>query len=185
MTSVYQESVPVVSAICEEPEGAVERNVYFLTLSRENVQKLWEKASKFPLLFWQGIPTFEDFAKMVYTERYDGSITANGLFWVIDDFVGVYYLTDIIAGVDALVHYSFFDRRQLGREELTKRILKYAFEQFGFNRLSAEIPTHAREYTFNFATQLGFRYEGKKRQCVYYRNTWYDKKLYGLLKDEI
>lgn len=141
----------------------------------------WEKASKFKVLFWDEIDgSFEKFASMLISREGD-RLSANGLFWRIDDFVGVFYVTHIQA-YDAQIHYSFFDRRTHGRQILTRRMIQYGFKEFGFQRLSAEIPCFVK--TFQFIEDVGLKYEGRKRNAVYFDGQWFDTKLYGVLREE-
>ena len=125
---------------------------------------------------------FQKFAEL-FLYQIGNEVSLNGLFWVIDDFVGVYYLNHIVPGVDAQVHYSFFDGCQNGRQDLTKKMISYVFERYDFNRLSVSIPCYAVDATPKFVENLGFKYEGKKRKLARYNGDWFDVKLYGLLKE--
>ncbi len=110
---------------------------------------------------------------------------ARGMVWVVDDFTGVFYVTDIRDTDDALVHYTFFDRKHNGRLHFVKGMLKYVFEKFKFERLSAEIPNYATPQVRRFAEQLGFIYEGKRRKATTYKGDRFDVNLYGILKTEV
>jgi hypothetical protein len=173
---------PIVTAVCKEPEGIVVRYVYPLVLTPENLQKFWEKARKFPQVFGTEVKDFKSFCELFLSQE-DGQVRAHGLFWVIDDFVGVYYMTHI-HNTDALVHYSFFDRRHSGREELTKEMLRYVFRRFGFWRLSVEIPEYATNNTFGFTAALGFKKEGTKRNAIMFKDMKRAVKMYGLTRED-
>lgn len=175
---------PILTVVCEEPEGAVERCVYQIALSLDNLKSFWHRAKMHRTLFGEEIT--EDFTKFVnnlVAEGPDG-IVPTGLFWVVDDFVGIYYLTDIEPGVDALVHYSFFDGRHKGRVDLSKAMIKMAFEKYGFVRLSAHLPLYATPVAFKFVEEVGFKKEGRKRNAVRYKDKWFDTNLYGILREE-
>lgn len=174
----------VVSAYCAEPEGTFLRHVYPMLLTHENIQKFWEKSRQFRTLFATEVnKDYKKFAELFISVDPSGIARSHGLFWVIDDFVGVFYMTRITE-VDAQVHYTFFDRRHKGREALTKQMLKYVFNTYGFRRLSVEIPMYVSKHTFGFTYALGFKKEGVKRKCVYYKDDWFDVTCFGILREE-
>ena len=179
----------VLSCICDEPEGKIERSVYLLDLTIENLMQFYEKASKHKTLFYDDIRgNFKKFCEAFLVQddpNNEFDVLPKGLLWVIDDFVGVYYMTDISPARDALVHYSFFDARHRGRQLLTLNMLKYVFDTYKFHRLSTFIATYAGKYVFPFVNSLGFVSEGKKRSCVLYDGKWYDALLFGLLREEL
>jgi RimJ/RimL family protein N-acetyltransferase len=175
---------PVLSISCDEPEGTVVRHVYPLIFTPENLQKFYNKAKKFRTLFGREILTVEDFQKIFMRVDSAGQYTLNGLFWVIDDFVGVLYLTDI-GDIDALAHYTFFDGRFKGREPLVKAMLTHVFTRFQFlHRLSAEIPTYTPFITRHYAKIFGFKREGSRRAAAKYKDGYFDVLLYGILRAE-
>jgi RimJ/RimL family protein N-acetyltransferase len=181
---ILQQEAPIFGVLCDEPEGKVTRYVTPFRLSRDNIRKFWEKASKFPTLFTDDVKgDFKKFCELFISEE-DGIVRAHGLFWVIDDFVGMFYMTHI-TDVDAVAHYTFFDRRQTGREELTKTMLRYAFEKFGFRRISTEVPKYANKHTVGFVQAVGFVQEGIKRKAAFYKGEWYDIRCYSVLREEI
>jgi RimJ/RimL family protein N-acetyltransferase len=180
--TIYSSTIPVVVAACDEPEGLIERHVYPMPLSIENLRTFWEKAQQFRTVFGDEVNgDFKKFLELFISQEGD-SFRAHGLFWVIDDFVGVYYMTHLTE-VECQVHYTFFDRRHKGREELTRAMLRYAFNKFGFQRMSVEIPMYASRHTFGFTYALGFKKEGLKRNCVYYKGEWFSATCFGLLRE--
>lgn len=176
----------ILTSECVEPEGTFIRKVRPLIFTVENLQKFWEVAKKFPTLYGkEHLNDAGEFMKLFITEK-DGGYSSNGLFWVIDDFVGVFYVTDIRWNLsDALVHYSFFDRRQHGRLKLVREMLKYVFTKYKFERLSAEIPNYTGHVARHFAVDVGFIYEGKKRKAANYKGSKFDVNLYGILPSEV
>lgn len=174
---------PIIKHVCEEPEGSVERAVYPLSFTPENLQKFWDKAHQFPTLYGREIKSAQEFYDLFISS--DGqNITLNGLFYVIDDFVGVFYLTDI-SNVEATVHYSFFDKRHKGRSGLVKKMLKYIMDTYQFKRLNANVPLYTTRYVRHFVTSIGFLLEGRKRKSAYFNGQWYDTLLYGLTSEDI
>lgn len=174
----------IVTAVCQEPEGDFVRSVRPLRLTPENLRKFWERAREFPTLFTENINNdFRKFCELFISEE-DGKFKTHGLFWVIDDFVGMYYMTDI-SEIDAQVHYSFFDRRHKGREDLTFAMIKYIFDVYGLRRMSVKIPLYVSKNTFGFTYALGFKKEGRIRKCVQYKGDWFDATIFGILREEV
>lgn len=151
-----------------------------MSLTPENIQQFWDKAKKFDTLFGKELKnSVEEFTNLFMS---DGNV---GLFFVLNDFDGVFYLTDIAPEEDALAHYTFFDRKHKGREELVKKMLGFIFHRYKFNRLSAQIPNYATDQARHFVQKLGFVYEGKRRKAAQYKGDLYDVNLYGILHTEV
>lgn len=191
---------PIVSCECNEPGGLVTRHVYPMILTHENLLRFWQQASKFRVLFSDEIPDFKRFCELFISIDNGDSPRAHGLFWRIDDFVGMFYMTHIQAN-DAQIHYTFFDRRQRGRAELCRMMIKYVFDTFHFRRLSSEIPYfrqpnrdekeasehNRKKFTFGpfgFACEVGMTPEGRKRKAQYFNGEWWDTQLFGILREE-
>lgn len=177
--------IPVLSYVCREGNREYLRRVYPLDLTIENLGKFWDKARNFRTLFTDDIDgDFKKFCEVFLSSTEDYSkIWANGLLWVIDDFVGIYYMTHITSG-DAKVHFTFFDGKLQGREELTMEMLKYVFVRYNFRRLTCEIPRYASHHVSAFVERIGFVREGGRRKAALYKGDWYDVKCYGILAEE-
>ncbi len=179
------EPIPVLSAICAEPEGEVERFVYPMFLTPENLKLFWEKSRNFKYIFDNSVNgDFKRFCELFLYGGPAGELCSNGLFWVVDDWVGIFYMTRIIPGQDAEVHYTFFDRRHRGRQELSREMLKYVFRKYNFRRLTVEIPLYASRHTFDFVVSMGFKKEGRRRKAIWHNDDWFDVASFGILKEE-
>lgn len=178
---------PVVSVVCPEKAGPIERHVYPMTLDRDSLLKFWMNARKFPTLFSKEInDDFQKFCSLFLEEVTPGKIESKGLLWRVDDFVGVFYLTNIdFNNADALAHFTFFDGRIKGRVDLARAMLKYAMKKYEFRRISAELPMFALPSAHKFIEWTGFKVEGTKRLSSYYKNRWYDTVQYGVLNTEV
>jgi hypothetical protein len=192
----------VVTVVCNEKGESITHNVYPFSVTLDSLERLWNVAKVHPTLF--GIAATKDFGKFCEVFiHYNaaGQVEGNGLIWLVDDYTGIFYMTDIYHPDDAMVHFSFFDRRMRGRENLVKEMLKYVFTRYNFRRLSAQVPMFAlpkgyRENlqisgkspteagVFGFVKACGFSQEGRKRACVEYKNDYFDVILYGILKEE-
>lgn len=177
---------PVVVIDCDEPQGLITRKVKPLVFTAENLEKLYKSFSKFPTIFNKEYLSFVDFMSMFFEiDPETGKIEGKGIFFVVDDFVGVFYITNISWPYDALVHYSFFDRRHKGRVPLVRAMLKYVMSTWGFYRLSVEIPNYVNFGVRRFTEECGFALEGKRRRCVDYKGDRFDVNLYGILDRDI
>jgi len=161
-----------------------------LIFSTANLKMFWDRARKFPILF--GNELSDDFTKFLnlflgMTE--EGSVFPKGLFWRIDKadypMVGAFYMTDIEMPVQATVHFSFFDGRVRKRLPLARKMLKYAFNELGINKVNAQMPVYVRPSSINFIKALGFVEEGKTRKTSFYNGEYYDTYLFGILQDEV
>lgn len=176
----------ILSALCNEPNGPVTRHVRLLRMTSNNLRTFWELSRKHKTLFSEEIRgDFKRFTSVLFSQI-NGPVNLNGLLWVIDNFVGVFYMTDVKIPNDAVVHYTFFDGRHRGRTNLVKGMLQYGFRTFGFRRLSTEVPLYAKQQTHNFVSKsLGFRREGRKRKARMYDGEWWDVITYGILREEV
>lgn len=178
-------SEPILVVPCPEPDGLVERSVFPMILTPENLQTFWEKSRQFKYLFDKNVnDDFRKFCELFLYNGPNGELQPNGLFWLVDDFVGVFYMTRIVPSVDAEVHYTFFDRRHRGRHQLALEMIQYVFRKYNFRRLSVEIPLYSTEHTFRFIDALGFKKEGRKRKAIWHNDDWFDVALFGILKEE-
>ncbi|MCE2973027.1 MAG: GNAT family N-acetyltransferase [Sediminibacterium sp.] len=175
---------PVLSVVCNEKKGVVTRHIYPLVFTSDNLVKFWQKASQFPVIFGRKLESPEDFMRHFFTTK-DGNPYPTGLFWVVDDFVGVFYLTEIFPE-QADAHFTFFDRKLEGREALTVEMMRHVFEEFpSFQRLNVSLPCYVNEKVFQFVSRIGFKLEGRKRSCSYWKGKWFDAVQYGVLRREL
>jgi RimJ/RimL family protein N-acetyltransferase len=173
-----------MQVLCSEPEGEILRNVWKFSFTKEHTLRLYEAASKFPVLFGRPLESLEDFTKFFIVQNLSGDAEPQGLIWVIDDFVGMFYLNEI-SDIEATVHYSFFDRRHKGRAPLVRAMLQKVFEDYGFVRLNVYIPAQAGMGPRKFVEQCGFRIEGRKRRASWWKDRWFDVHLYGILPEDL
>lgn len=101
---------PVLSVVCDEPKGPVTRNVYKMYFTPENLKLFWEKSAKHRTLFADEINgDFKKFIEIFISQDESGNLQGHGLAWIVDDFVGVFYMTEI-STTEALVHFTFSKR---------------------------------------------------------------------------
>lgn len=191
---------PILSVVCDEPGGEIERNVYPFILNDDNLAAFWTKASKYPYIFGRPTPpSQEEFFRMYFSvDPLTGQLRTENLIWVIDDYVGAMVLSNIYFPHDALVHFTFFDGRLKGRAPVLREMIKYVFDTYGLLRLSAEIPAYivkankVKENVLNFISdQVGLIFEGRKRKSVWYKSPKmetpekFDVLLYGITIEDV
>lgn len=176
---------PFLSVECDESSnGKVTRQVRLCKLDTAKIAWLYEKLSPFDTLFDDYIRgDFEDFLRVFLKPLPSGDVEAAALVWEVDD-VGILYLTDIVPGVEALVHAAFWDRRLNGRENLVREMVKFLFSNFDFNRLTARIGLFSKP-TLEFVERVGFKKEGRLRQATRYKGDWFDVNIYSILREEV
>jgi RimJ/RimL family protein N-acetyltransferase len=174
---------PVLVVECNEPEGKVMREVRLTHLSMEKMKFLWERLSKFDVLFNDFVRG--DLAAFInhFVVMVDGEPTPTGLMWDIDD-VGIFLLNEIKPMESASAHLVFWDKRFRGREELCREMLKYVFKEYGFRRIKVEIPLYAT-LSLNAMERIGFTKEGRMRKAVKYKGEWFDVNIYSILPEEL
>ena len=88
---------------------------------------------------------------------------ARNLHWGVwrgEELLGMLSLTNVVEGLDARLHFLFFDRNLVGKRALLRQFLAHCFGPLGFRRLSAEVPEDAAKL-IRFYRNMGFRYEGE------------------------
>lgn len=163
----------------------ITRTVRPLIFDTEKLYMMWEKSRKYKTVFNDETRgDYKAFVDKFFYQDTDGNLVSRGLFWVVDDFVGIMYITEIRPGIDAVAHFLFFDAVLNGRDVLVKALLKHVFEKYQFHRLSAEIALYANPKIFTFVEALGFKHEGRRRQYLFYNGNWSDLQLYYILKEK-
>lgn len=81
--------------------------------------------------------------------------------WHSGKLCGIFLLTKVIPGLDAMGHLFFLDRQLFGRTKLIQRVIGTVFEQFGLERLTVEIPEHLTALLDFVRRKLFFKYEGE------------------------
>jgi len=172
------------SALCEEPEGTFVRNVYPFLFTVENLVLLWNKVKQFPTLMGKEIYDFESMLNFFVYEKEGSDPESKGLCVVVDEFIGIFWLTDIEWPRQASIHYTFFDRRHKGRIDLCKKAICYVFDKYKFHRLYTTVPLYASP-ALNFVEKIGFIKDGRLRSNTYFKNDWHDSNIYSILETEI
>lgn len=172
----------IFSYECIEHRKPIMRSVWLMDFSLNNLSRLWERSKEHRILFSDDVNgNFHRFCSIFLSWDFEGKLTPNGLLWVVDDFVGILFMSQIKTR-EALLHFSFFDGRL--RRDISVRMIEYIFENYEFDRLNAEIVPFASPRVFNFVESLGFKKEGRKRKAIEYKGGKFDLLQYGLLREE-
>ena len=86
--------------------------------------------------------------------------------WRDSEFVGILLVSRIVPGLDALLHFVFFDGDLLGKRTFLKNFCAFLFEELHLERISLEVPEHVQTLVSFARRKLGFRYEGESRQMT-------------------
>jgi hypothetical protein len=186
---------------CDEPKiGKVIRSVYRVEFTPQNLEKLYEKAKQFKHIMGWEIPSYEHFISFFLSPVEGGKFEARGLCARIDDFIGIFWLTDINythQPFDASIHYTFFDRRHKGRLDLCKEAIRYVFDTYQFERLWTTVPVYMyqpyvksgkrndKSSVMQFVEEIGFKKEGRLKNKAQFKGQLFDSNLYALTKDEV
>jgi hypothetical protein len=156
-----------------------------LLLSVESLREVWEAGRQYKTIF--GHDYENDFWKFVafIVDLEDGQLAkARGLPWVLDDYAGLFYLTNIIPGFSGTFHYCFFKYPCACSLHLINKMLGYLFNKYELHRISMEAPLYMTKGTFSFIEQLGFTWEGRERSARLFDGRYFHINHYGLLRDE-
>lgn len=173
---------PVLSVECRERDGTIVRHVRFCPLTIEKLKYFWERLKEFDVLFNKQIRTVDDFIVQFIRGDDIENLHATGLLWEVDD-VGIIYMTDIQPGYQAVGHFSFWDRRIAGREDLLREMVKMAMREFGFKRVMVKIPLYAKPALFA-VERVGFVKEGRLRKAAEYKDQWWDVNVYSMIEED-
>lgn len=154
-----------------------------MQLTTEKLKSLWENLKEFDVLFNDVVHQDPESFVRVFLSGNGDDIVSNGLIWEVDD-VGILYITDI-SRYQATAHFSFWDRRIKGREELIRRMIRWVFDNFGFHRLTVEVPLYASPWLSRAVERIGFTKEGRRREVVPYKGQWFDTNIYSILEHEV
>jgi RimJ/RimL family protein N-acetyltransferase len=151
-------------------------------LNPQKVSELWGSFKSNPVIFTDEIDgSFEAFFDVIMNPR----TIWHEIYDEIDrEAKGVFCLSNIIPGYDAVGHFAYWDRVARGRDILSLLMMSQAFERFSLHRMTAEIPSY-QSGTIRAAERIGLKKEGVKREAVRRRGKWVDLVILGITEDEL
>lgn len=140
---------------------------------------IWEQLSRFRTLF-------SDLTKGDL-ENFIRYITSQDTLWLEiwkgDNLVGIITCEGMHRIIDIEAHVLFLDREVANKAGVCKEVVKWLFDNFALQRITVEVP---RLYfaTIRLVEQIGFRYEGTKRDAILIGGKWENVKTFGLTRRE-
>jgi RimJ/RimL family protein N-acetyltransferase len=174
---------PVVESFCRERELEIIRYVRPTELSLERLRFIWDKLKDFKVLFNDHVAG--DFQAFInhFIVQVDGEYTAAGLMWDVDD-VGMFFLNEIRPAISGTAHFTFWDKRTKGREDLCRDMIRYVFDTYKFVRIETRVPLYAKS-ALAATERIGFIQEGRLRDSVLYEGKWFDVNVYSILPRDL
>jgi RimJ/RimL family protein N-acetyltransferase len=175
---------PVLEFGCYKDQKIIHR-VYPLELSIQNLERLWKIISPYKTVWgYEHLNDFWKFVSFMVDLQDDNTAKSRGLFWVMDDFAGVFFLTNIDPGMMAQFHYGFFKPLGVCKKMVITELLGYYFDKYKLHRISMEAPLYMAKHSFSFIESLGFKWEGREREARLYDGKYFHVNHYGLLVHE-
>lgn len=110
---------------------------------------------------WMNIPMGPEDLRKHYAHHLTNPSHRIYEVWQGGTLVGILTLHGIVPGMEAILHYVFFDGNLVGKRKLLLQFIAKCFTDFRFRRLVMQIPEPV-ETLIRFArAKLGFRYEGE------------------------
>ena len=157
-----------------DPEYVV-RSARPMVLTTQDIVALWFRLSQFPIMFASPQATnFRNFVNMINDEY--------SILIRFDD-IGMAMITDIVPGIEARFHISFWDSRLKGREQLVRELVKWMVDVLQVRRVATPIRADARAMRA-FMDRVGMYLEGVLKNWVEKENKLFDLYLYGITDTE-
>ena len=160
--------------------GGVEGRPLPLTPAR--VAVLWDRMSRFPILFAGPKETsFGSFREVL--EKEDSILVGFHSEDEPREPIGIGMIYDIEPGVEAKFQLSFFDQRLKGRESVVRHFIAWLFSDLLVRRATAHVRADARSMRA-FLERVGMYPEGVLKNRIQKGKRFYDLYLYGICEHE-
>lgn len=155
-------------------------SVFEMIFTKERTEWLWKRIKEYPSLTTD--PTRGDPNQLWRVVSSPQALWFE--VWKDSQIIGVLYMSQIQAGVDAYVHPIFFDRQFTDKAPVCLAMLRWAQKEFSLHRITAVMPD-VYFATARLAKRLGFKPEGIRRQAYIIRGRWCNELIFGLLASEL
>ena len=152
------------------PEG-----VEIGSFNKESLREVWEKLKDFD-------PLFSDREMRKPEVFLDEFLSNDSLILIVEE--GFILLDNIVEGLRGEVHFSFFDKKLSGKEELMREVLLWFFLTYNLKRIETFIPSYAKAVE-RFLLKVGLKKEGILRNRVFHKDLLLDIYVYGILLEEV
>lgn len=150
--------------------------VRFVTLSKPKLKDLWLKLMPFDRLFQDKMRGDEEaFVREMLSET----------CIILETDGGIFILNNIIEGLKAEAHLSFWDRKLSARKDLIKECLVWCFLVYNLRRIEVRSPEYAHHVHKFLVKRLGFTEEGIMRKCMWFKGNLTDMHLFSILVEEV
>lgn len=143
--------------------------------TKEGLKGVWESLKDFD-------PLFSDKEMRKPEVFLDEFLSNNSLILTTKE--GFVLLDNIIPDLRGEVHFSFFDKRLSGREEMMREVLLWFFLTYNLKRIETFIPSYAKAVE-RFLLKVGLKKEGVLRDRVFHKDLLLDVYVYGILLEEV
>ena len=127
--------------------------------TQAKVQKILEACIAHP--WWFNAPATDEERALAAATLLHDPFNRIWEVWRGGVFVGLLLLWRIQPGVDAVMHFIFFDQNLVGKRSLILSFLGHCFEELGYRRISIEVPEFKSALLGFVRRKLGFRFEGE------------------------
>ena len=110
---------------------------------------------------WMNLPMVPEDLRTHYAHHLTNPIHRVFEVWQAGTLVGILTLHGIVPGVEAILHFVFFDGNLVGKRTLLKQFIAKCFRDHGVRRLVMQIPEPVDTLIRFARAKLGFRYEGE------------------------
>lgn len=175
---------PLMRVLCKEKGGDVVREIRLASLSTEKLRHYYDNLKQFRAIFNDHVNgSFERFANLFLSQNVEtGALQPRGLIWEVDD-VGILFLTEVDE-VQGEAHFTFWDRRLKGRENLIIEMVRYVFMHYKIHRIETRVALYATPIMLA-VERMGFKAEGRLRDAILYEGEWFDVNVYSILSHEV
>jgi hypothetical protein len=136
-----------------------------LNLTERTADLLLQGMLSVPAIF--PVPGTPDERRVLIASILSDPLNRVWLVWNGGVLIGALLLTHIVPQIDAQCHFVFFDRTLYGRKALVWNLMGKVFREYGFQRLTVEIPENL-PILYRFVRQkLWFRLEGEEAAGQY------------------
>jgi hypothetical protein len=156
----------------ETPKGTK-----ILELTPEKIDNIWSRLQKI-----RGM--FDDFVAGRLDIFLQGMLQPNTIWLELTDGNGLLYVTNVVVGLSANVHFVYWDRKLATRRKFTIECLQWIVNVCNLQKVNAIIPDFCTA-AIHFAKRIGFKVEGVIRRYSLNNGRLYDAIHLGMIREEV
>ena len=150
--------------------------VCIAAFDQAKIDRLWEKLKDFDAFFADDLMK----NKQSFQDKLQNPFTV-----VLETESGILWMCNIVYGVRGEVHMAFWDHRFVGRKDLLKLCLLWAFLTYDLYRIETYLAAYATSTMRFIERKLGFKKEGIMRKRISHQGRLIDVHVFSLLRDEL